>query len=86
MAKRKKLDLERIPETLEKIIAVIDREVDNLHQKEALSYDDSKNLISYASVLTSIYRDYRSEIKALKEEIKGKTKEELQELIKREAN
>lgn len=86
MAKRKKIDLEKIPDTLEKIVAIMDREVENLAAKPSLSTEEAKVLIAYQTALTSTYRDYRADVKAIKEELKGKTKEELQQLIKAEAN
>lgn len=86
MAKRKKIDLDKIPETLQKIAALFDREVTQLSEKPILSSDDAKTLISYAQVLTTMYKDYRAEVVAIEKELKTKSKEDIQAMIKAESN
>lgn len=85
MAKRKRIDPDRIPEILEKITAVIDREVDNLSQKATLSHEDIRDLLSLQMALTTTYKEHRAEIKAMKEDLKGKSKEDLLQIIKAES-
>lgn len=86
MAKRKKIALENIPAIVEKVVAVIDREVDSLSAKATLTDAESKNLIAYTQLLCGVYKDYRAEVIEIKKELKGKTKEEIQEMIKAEVN
>lgn len=86
MAKRKKIDLDKIPETLQKIAALFDREVTQLSEKPTLSSEDAKTLISYAQVLTTMYKDYRAEVVAIEKELKTRSKEDIQAMIKAESN
>ena len=87
MAKpKKKIDLEKIPVVLEKIAALVDREVDILGAKASLSLEEGKSLVAFASMLTAIYKDYRAEIVAIEKDLKSKSKEEIQAIIKAESN
>ncbi len=86
MAKRKKIDLDKIPETLQKIAALVDREVTQLSDKPELTTEDAKTIIAYAQVLTSIYKDYRAEVVAIEKELKTRSKEDIQAMIKAESN
>lgn len=87
MAKKKKpIQLENIPSILEKVVTVIDREVDALSAKATLTDTESKSLIAYAQTLKEIYKDYRQEVMETKKELKSMSKEELQALIKAETN
>lgn len=83
MAKRKKkIDLENIPATLEKIAALIDQQIDSLAEKPELTKDDSKLLIDCATILTSMYKDYRQQITQIEKDLKTKSKEEIMSMIK----
>ena len=84
MVVKEKIELEKIPDILERITAIISREIKLLGTAEALSAEDARTLMAYQSALVSMYKDYRADYKIMKEEIKGKTKEELQQLIKAE--
>lgn len=79
---KKKIDLEKIPELLEKAAALIDREIKVMGDKEQLSSEDARNLIAYITALSSVYKEYRAEIKQIKEDLRGKTKEELMEMMR----
>ena len=85
MAKKKKIDLDRIPTTLEKICALIDREIDVLTDKPSCTSEEAKNLIAYAGVLSALYKDYRAECLALSKDIKTKSKEDILAIIKAES-
>lgn len=86
MAKRKKrIDLENIPTTLEKIAALIDQQIDSLAEKPELTKDDSKLLIDCAAILTSMYKDYRAQIQQIEKDLKTKSKEEIMSMIKAES-
>lgn len=86
MAKRKKIDLEKIPLVLEKIASLVDREVDLLGAKASLSLEESKSLVAYATMLTTIYKDYRAEVSAIEKDLKGRTKEDILAIVKAEAS
>lgn len=86
MAKKKKIDLEKIPSVLEKIAALVDREVDSLANKPTLSLEEGKSLVAFASMLSTMYKDYRAEILAIEKDLKTKSKEEIQAIIKAESN
>jgi len=87
MAKpKKKIDLEKIPSVLEKIAALVDREVDLLGAKTALTLEEGKSLVAFASMLSTMYKDYRAEIVAIEKDLKSKSKEEIQAMIKSESN
>lgn len=79
-----KVDLERIPEVLEKIVAVVDREVEVLSSKDQLTDAESKNLIQYANTLTAIYKDYRAQILVIEKDLKSRSKEEILQIVKAE--
>lgn len=85
MARRKKeitvLELEDIPSTLQKIVGLMDREIDSLSQKGSLTPEDSKNLISYAGALSTIYKDHRAEVLAIQKDLKTRSKEEIMAMI-----
>ncbi len=68
------LELEHIPLILERAINVINKEITVLAAKQALDPEDSRNLIAYCGLLGTIYRDYRSEVKAIEQELRGRTK------------
>ncbi len=87
MAKpKKKIDLDKIPAVLEKIAALVDREVDNLANKTTLSLEEGKSLVAFASMLSTMYKDYRQEVIAIKKDLKELPKEDLQAIIKAESN
>lgn len=86
MAKRKKIDLDKIPATLEKVAALIDREIDSLGEKPQLSDEESKRLINYATVLTNIYKDYRAQVVQIEKDLKARSKEEILAIVKAEAS
>ena len=86
MAKAKKMDLESIPQILQKATALINKEIDFLMKEEHLSTDQSRNFIAYIGLLSSLYKDYRAEVTALKKELKDLPKEDLAKIIKAEAN
>lgn len=79
--KKKSIELEDIPSTLQKITSLIDREIDTLGEKSSLSFEDSKNLIAYATALSNIYKDYRAEILSIQKDFKSKSKEEILAII-----
>jgi len=79
---KKHLELENIPLSLQKAVALMDREIDNLGAKEALTHEDAKNLIAYVSVLKDIYKEHRAEVIQIKKELKDIPKEELQRIFK----
>lgn len=82
----KKIQLDDIPEIVEKAVALIDREITILAEKEFLNLEESKNLVSYIGVLTNVQKDYRAEIKQIKEDMKGLSKETLMQMVKSENN
>jgi hypothetical protein len=84
MAKRKKIELENIPEVLEKIATLVNREVETFSTKPQLSIEESKILINYASVLSAIYKDYRAEVAVIEKDIKTLPKEEILKIVKAE--
>ena len=85
MAKpKKKIDLDKIPLVLEKITALVDREVDLLSEKASLSLEEGKSLVGYASMLSGIYKEYKAEILSIEKDLKSKSKEEIQAMIKAE--
>lgn len=86
MAKKKKIDLENIPKLLEKAVALVDRELDALADKHALTSEEGKTLIAYVGTLSALYKEYRQEVIQIKKELKEMPKEDLQALIKAEAN
>jgi hypothetical protein len=84
MSKHRKIDLENLPAVLERAAALMDKEIITMSAKESLTPEDARNLISYTSTLRELYRDYRAEVKAIREELKGRTKEDLLALVKSE--
>lgn len=86
MAKKKSIDLEKIPTILQKAVSLIDRELDVLLSKPTLNTDESKILIAYTGTLSDLYKDYRQEVMAIKKELKELPKEDLQAIIKAESN
>jgi len=82
MVKKKRIDSENIPQILEKITAIIDREVDVLAAKADLSHDDRRDLLNLQAALGATYREYRAEVKQVKEDMKGMSKEQIQQIIK----
>ncbi len=86
MAKKKKLiELEDIPLVLQKVTALIDKEIDSLSAKPSLSFEDSKNLIAYSNALSTIYKDYRAEVTAIQKDLKSMSKEEIMMIAKAES-
>jgi hypothetical protein len=87
MAKRtKKMDLEKIPEIQGKVVSLINREVEVLADKDNLTAEEAKNLIAFSTLLSTLYKDYRAEVIAIKKDLKELPKEDLQKIIKAEAN
>lgn len=87
MAKRtKKMDLEKIPEIQSKVVSLVNREVEVLADKTALSNEEAKNLIAYSTLLSTLYKEYRAEVLAIRKDLKELPKEDLQKIIKAEAN
>lgn len=82
VTKKKKISLDAIPDVIEKAIALIDNEINILGGKDSLSTEDSKNLVSFVTILSGVYKEYKAEVKAIKEEIKGTSKEDLLRIIK----
>lgn len=85
MAKRK-IDLDKIPELLEKITSIIDKDIDELSNQKSLTEDESKRVIAYANTLTTIYKDYRAQIIQIEKDLKVKSKEDIMSIIKAEAS
>lgn len=82
--KPKTLDLEKIPEVLEKITLVIDQQVEILQEKAELTAEDCKNLIAYAGCLSAIYKDYRVQILEIRKELKDMPKDQIMSIVKSE--
>jgi hypothetical protein len=82
----KKIELEDIPEVLATAISLVNKELISLSKKEQLSFEDSKNLISYCTVLTNVYKDYRQQVSDIQRDLRMKSKEEILEIIKSEQN
>ena len=83
MAKRK-LDLDQIPIIQSKIIALIDREIDVLADKDSLTEEEGHLVLSYSNALVRLYQDYREEVLQIKKELKGMNKEDLQNMVRAE--
>ena len=82
MKKAKKAELDTIPLLLEKTTGLINREIDLLMEKESLTADDSRMIIAYCQLLSTIYKDYRAEIKAIELDLKGRSKADILNIIK----
>lgn len=82
MAKSKKIDLENIPSILEKAMGLIQQQIDAMSKKDLLDTEDCKNLISFCNTASSIYKDYRAEVKQIEMELRGKSKQEILSLVK----
>jgi hypothetical protein len=85
MAKKLKIELDKAPNLMEKVFALIDTELDSLQKKqgnESLSAEDIRTLTSLSGILLTTYKDYRAEMLTIEKELKFKTKEELQQLFK----
>jgi hypothetical protein len=82
--RKKKIDLEKIPELLERAVAVISKELDALADKSDLTADEARTLISYCGLLSNIYKEYRAEVKALELDLKTKNKEAILQIINTE--
>ncbi len=78
----KRIDLELIPEIQEKITAVISREIDALGEKKELNDEESKRLIAYSSALSTMFKEYRAQVVQIEKELRGRTKEEILEIVK----
>ncbi len=92
MAKRiVKITAEDIPQIQEKILTLINREIDLLFlpkedRNSELTEADKDNLKDFSTLIKTIYVDYRAEVKALKLELKDLPKEDLLKIIKADAN
>ncbi len=87
MARKKKtISLEEIPLVQQKIISLIDSQVNSLSKKDDLTSDDCRNLIAFASTLQSIYKDHRAEVLEIKKELKSKSKDEILQIINAEGS
>ena len=75
---------EDAPDIVDKILSLLNKEVDNLSQKSALSSEDLKNVIAVAGVVTSIYKEYKLELRTLEQDIGKMTKAEISALVKKE--
>lgn len=82
---KKKISLEKIPTLLERIVGLIDREIDQLSDKDSLSSEETKNLITYGTLLSGLYKDYRAEVLTIQKDLKSKSKEEILQIVKSEA-
>lgn len=82
MAKTKRVDLDKIPVILEQGVGIISRELAILADKETLTQEESKALISYLTALQTIYKDYRIEEEILKKEIRTMSSAEIMSLVK----
>lgn len=85
MSKTKKIEIDDIPIVLEKIINIINKQVDLLSKKEELDNEDNKNIIGYATLLTNIGKDYRVQIVEIQKDIKTMSKEKIMSIVKAEA-
>lgn len=87
MAKSKKVELEKIPEVMEKIVAVIEREIDLFSIKDTgLTAEENRNLVSMAGTLSTIYKDYRAECIAIEKELKLHSKEDILKIVQVEGH
>jgi len=83
--KLKKIELEEIPVVLENIITIINKDVLDLMQKEEISSQDRKDLIGYATVLQTVFKDYRTQILEIKKDLKEMSKDQILSIVKSEA-
>lgn len=86
MAKKKKIDLEKIPLVLEKIASLVDREVDLLAAKDSLTIEEGKSIVAYATMLSGIYKEYKAEVKQIEQDLKTRSREDILAIVKAEAN
>lgn len=82
--KNQMMTREDAPDIVDKILSLLNKEVDNLSQKSALSSEDLKNVIAVAGVVTSIYKEYKLELRTLEQDIGKMTKAEISALVKKE--
>lgn len=80
--KTKKLSREDIPDLLDKILSLLNKEVDNLSAKEELSSEDVKNVILIANTTTSVYKEFKEELKTLQKDLNSLSKTEIARLAK----
>lgn len=85
IAKPKKIQLENIPLLLEKAINLMNQEINYLMEKDKLSIEDRKDLISFTTAASAIYKDYRAEVLQIEKDLRLKSKEEILDIIKSEA-
>jgi hypothetical protein len=83
MAKRKSIQLDQIPLILQQAVALMKQQMDQYSNKE-LTSDDAKTIIEISKTLTAIYKDYRQEVMSIEKDLKSRTKEEINELIRLE--
>ena len=85
MAKRKRIDLSKIPQVQEEIVAIISRELYALEKKPSLSIQEGELMVKYANLLATVYKDYRAEAVQIEKDLKQKTKADIQRIIELEA-
>jgi len=80
--KIKRFTREDAPDLLDKILSLLNKEVDNLAAKESLSCEDTKNVIAITSAVTSVYKEYKEELKTLQKDLNSLSKTEIARLAK----
>ena len=83
MAKRKSVQLDKIPLILQQAVALMKQQMDQYSNKE-LTSEDAKTIIELSKTLATIYKDYRQEVMTIEKDLKSRTKEEINELIRLE--
>lgn len=80
--KIKKLNRDDCPDLLDKVLSLLNKEIDNLSFQESLSSEDTKNIIQIAGVITSIYKEYKLELKTFEQDLNKMSKTEIARLAK----
>jgi lipase chaperone LimK len=84
MAKKqiKKLNRDDSPDILDKVLSLLNKELDNLAAQEALTSEDTKNVIAIAGAVSTIYKEYKLELKTLDQDLSKMSKQELMSLVR----
>lgn len=77
---------EDCPDLIDKILTLLNKEIDCLCTKSSLTSEDLKNVNAVAGVVTSIYKEYKEELKTLEKDISKLSKAEIARIAKNEAN
>lgn len=77
---------EDCPDLIDKILTLLNKEIDNLCNQASLTSEDLKNVNSVAGVVTSIYKEYKDELKTLQKDVNSLSKAEIARLAKQGAD